>query len=326
MIPDQLKRDDFRFVLLKSRDKIPVEKGWTEKNISYKDPKLEDWVAQGNNYGVMGGRGGLVIIDFDDTKFQQEMIAQLPQTFSVKTGSGKLHLYYLTDNPSSHKILDANKKTLADIQGSGKQVVGPSSTHPNGNQYTVENDVPLTFLTQKAMSYLFRNYLKNKNYDEKKDTELSEIKNKVRLSSLMQDYGYDTSRNPTMCKLGHESKGHSCFSWDDNIGLWHCFHCDKGGDVFSFVMQHENTDFINAKKILAKKAGIETTTKKTEDQDININDIWYTDEKGKRKLIHKNVAKLLRKTFNFITTGSRIQTIYYYEEGIYKEIIIQITY
>ncbi|MEI8314958.1 MAG: DNA primase [Verrucomicrobiota bacterium] len=38
--------------------------------------------------------------------------------------------------------------------------------------------------------------------------------------------------------------------------IWHCFGCGTGGDVFKFVMQYENLDFLAAVRRLAERAGI----------------------------------------------------------------------
>ena len=37
---------------------------------------------------------------------------------------------------------------------------------------------------------------------------------------------------------------------------WKCWVCDIGGDIFSFVMQREGCDFVQALKMLAERAGI----------------------------------------------------------------------
>ncbi|MFA6416378.1 MAG: DNA primase [Candidatus Paceibacterota bacterium] len=38
---------------------------------------------------------------------------------------------------------------------------------------------------------------------------------------------------------------------------YHCFGCNKGGDIFTFVQEIEGVDFIGALKILAERAGVE---------------------------------------------------------------------
>src|SRR4030042_2157028 len=41
--------------------------------------------------------------------------------------------------------------------------------------------------------------------------------------------------------------------------IFHCFGCGVGGDVFSFLMKHDTLSFNEAKKYIAKKAGIKIT-------------------------------------------------------------------
>lgn len=38
---------------------------------------------------------------------------------------------------------------------------------------------------------------------------------------------------------------------------WHCFGCNKGGDMFSFVQEIEGIDFVESLRILATKAGVQ---------------------------------------------------------------------
>lgn len=47
------------------------------------------------------------------------------------------------------------------------------------------------------------------------------------------------------------------FMVNEERGMWHCFGCGKGGDVFAFVMEIEALDFREALQLLAQKAGVE---------------------------------------------------------------------
>lgn len=47
------------------------------------------------------------------------------------------------------------------------------------------------------------------------------------------------------------------FKVNPSTGLWHCFGCGEGGDVFSYVQRRENLDFTDAVRYLADRAGIE---------------------------------------------------------------------
>ena len=53
MIPTQLKREEFKFVLIKQRDKAPFENEWQlVNNYKYYDSKLIKHISEGGNYEV----------------------------------------------------------------------------------------------------------------------------------------------------------------------------------------------------------------------------------------------------------------------------------
>ncbi len=56
----------------------------------------------------------------------------------------------------------------------------------------------------------------------------------------------------------HQEK-HPSFFVSPEKGLWHCFSCQRGGDVIKFLMLYENISFQEAIKILAEKAGLDVS-------------------------------------------------------------------
>jgi len=129
-------------------------------NYSATDPILVHHLARGGNYGIAAGYDGLAPFDSDEEDRLQELgvFEKLPPTFRVRTGSGGFHRYYYIPDLNGKivlydKTLKNPKKTeealhLGEIQWIGTQVVGPGSTHPNGNKYEVADDLPIATITK----------------------------------------------------------------------------------------------------------------------------------------------------------------------------------
>ena len=61
----------------------------------------------------------------------------------------------------------------------------------------------------------------------------------------------------------HEEKTPS-FSVDAEKGLYYCFGCHQGGDVFKFVMQSENLNFPEAVERLGRRFGVQLPSRSPE--------------------------------------------------------------
>jgi len=88
-------------------------------------------------------------------------------------------------------------------------------------------------------------------------SDSEEIKAKLDIVEVIREYipvKAVGANFQAVCPFHNEKTPSFVISPDKQI--WHCFGCSRGGDVFSFVMEKENMNFIEALRLLADKAGI----------------------------------------------------------------------
>jgi hypothetical protein len=113
---------------------------------------------QGNNYGVLGGRGELIIIDADTPVISDLIQKSLPATFTVKSGRG-FHYYYLCQDLKQKIILQKDGQHYGDIIANGSQIVGPGSIHPESKQpYLITNNIEISRISKLDVLKVFNGY------------------------------------------------------------------------------------------------------------------------------------------------------------------------
>ncbi len=88
--------------------------------------------------------------------------------------------------------------------------------------------------------------------------EVSQIRERIDIVSFISEY-------IPLKKMGRNFKANCPFHNEKTPSfvvsperqIWHCFGgCGKGGDVYSFLMEYENLEFVEALRILSKRTGI----------------------------------------------------------------------
>lgn len=137
---------------------------WEQRATTDPDRIRAAWSAGAFNVGIATGPSGLVVVDLDVPKEKDEKSSTdapsgatsfaalceragqpVPLTYTVRTPSGGLHLYYAV-SPGIH--LRSSARTLApnvDTRAWGGNIVAAGSTTPHG-AYEVINDAPVTEL------------------------------------------------------------------------------------------------------------------------------------------------------------------------------------
>lgn len=107
--------------------------------------------------------------------------------------------------------------------------------------------------------------------------DVEKVKAKIDIVELVESYIplKKAGRNfKSPCPFHNEKSPSFVVSPDRQI--WHCFGCQKGGDIFTFVEEYEHTTFSDALKFLAGKAGIKLTTSEARTEIDRKRDLIYT--------------------------------------------------
>ena len=89
------------------------------------------------------------------------------------------------------------------------------------------------------------------------NTEVEDIKARLSVKEVIGGYVQLTKAGVSwkgLCPF-HNEKSPS-FVVNEERASWHCFGCNKGGDIFSFVMEMDGLSFPEALSLLAERAGV----------------------------------------------------------------------
>ncbi len=130
---------------IRPKTKIPLVE-WGSVATSDVTQVKEWWRARQNSIGIATGRrSGVIVLDFDEAKLNDESRAFLARvqeqckTFAVKTGGGGWHFYFKA--PVTKLPNFAGRLPGVDFRGDGGMVVAAPSQHESGNFYEVLSDV-----------------------------------------------------------------------------------------------------------------------------------------------------------------------------------------
>lgn len=266
VIPEQLRNDGFRFILVKNKGKEAIEKDWPKSNnYKYDDPKLLEHIRRGGNYGVVPYSSGMCIIDADDYERLDQLgaIDVFSDSFVVRTGSEeeRYHFYIQCNNVGDARKIPfydpvISKKHLGEIfcPGCSAYVIGPSCVHPSGRVYQIVNDVPIKSLDVNTLDKEFFSKIKSKRTKQDSSTQratkipfgFNPAKNKLTsdLNLKIEDLAMPINaiRRGDEFQGAHPVHGSTTgknFSINTTKNVFFCHRCQSGGDPITWIAVKE---------------------------------------------------------------------------------------
>jgi len=152
------------------------------------------------------------------------------------------------------------------------------------------------------------------------DSDFERVSEAVDIADVVKDYVNLKQKRPGswlgLCPF-HKEKTPS-FTVSSDKGLFYCFGCGKGGNIFTFLRELEGVSNVEALKMLAERAGIELTQRqfaKVDDKTANYKDQLLRVNQLAETRFHDN---LLRKSRS---REAGIAAKYLFDRGITKDIV-----
>ncbi len=139
--------------------------------------------------------------------------------------------------------------------------------------------------------------------------DVAQVREKIDIASLISEYVplKKAGRNFKAACPFHNEKTPS-FVVSPERQIWHCFGCGKGGDCYTFLMDYENLEFLEALRILAKKAGIELSETDFVKKDTSKKEKIYSVNKISSDFYHYILTKhnAGKKALEYLTKVRKI--------------------
>ncbi|MCX8513459.1 MAG: CHC2 zinc finger domain-containing protein [Candidatus Pacebacteria bacterium] len=104
-------------------------------------------------------------------------------------------------------------------------------------------------------------------------TPKDKIKDQLNIVDIISNYiRLERSGNQYKARCPFHNEKTPSFYVSPQRNSYHCFGCNKGGDIFSFLQEIEHIEFYEALKTLAKQAGI-TIGEYNKEQNDNLYEI-----------------------------------------------------
>lgn len=262
-IPKRLQNPNFRFCLVcgvgathdathpfkkgnkcTSQGKTPIEAKWQEMvNYRHDDAKLQTHLSAGGNVGLVCGIGDVVCVDADSPDIRALVEGNgLGETYCETTGrNGNRHYYYIVSGGMKTVGLNDEQGNQGHIKANRSQVVIPPSMHKSGKPYAAEKDLPLMKIEEAQLLDVFRDFAVGcaRKVQTTNITAAAKalgghfelpINHVINLSTLRKTGEWYRGSHPV-----HGSSTDDNFSVNPQLGMWHCFRHEVGGDVLSLV-------------------------------------------------------------------------------------------